>query len=654
MKDQISSIRSLRYLIAALLLAGLLAAMFLADTERADASSARDGPSSATLSSPSLTSTGGPIPLYPGFDPGARPYTNQAGAESVLTGAKTTKDSVHTGSYTSGEETEAPDRESDRLHSNLRVPEWETTGSLQSVKAGDADTLEAYRGFNSRLTMQQELPQITLEADPAAYVAGVGALVFTVTRTGDAAAELDLTINVTQEQDWLDVTSFDVTIPAGESEQTLALFGDRFSSEVSESGNLTASVAPVDGYDTSDAAVVISVISQDGLAVVVRLDRVEYEVDEGAGTLGVVVVAVAHSSVSQVASFFISISTQEGDATPQNDDRDGDYRTLTDIEGFVSSDFQQENGSLTARNTVSVTIVEDRVYEGDERFHITLGATPGLSNDVVLLDPEGGACTAECPIPYVVTIRDNDEEPVLGLTVSPGRIVESGSTSAAITVGSTNGTSWPNDQAITFDFGGPATFGDDYTVSPADADSVTDGYQAVLEAGATEASLTVTAVDDSEEESCEWITVSAVLTEDSTPIHRERTIGVADDDNTSPGPSSSSICLEDILKLPGISVPKRQGNSVSMFWHTRERGKAEAPDGWKVERRHRNSFGWVVRTFEFIGADADALQTYSEEYWDWVDRTAARNVDYTYRVRAINADGSDADDRFWSRRAPVE
>ena len=144
------------------------------------------------------------------------------------------------------------------------------------------ETLEADQGFNSRLTMQQELPQITLEADPAAYVAGVGALVFTVTRAGDAAAELDLTINITQEQDWLDVTSFAVTIPAGESEQTLALFGDRFSSEVSESGNLTASVAPVDGYDTSDAAVVISVISQDGLAVVVRLDRVEYEVDEGA------------------------------------------------------------------------------------------------------------------------------------------------------------------------------------------------------------------------------------------------------------------------------------------------------------------------------------------------------------------------------------
>ena len=30
--------------------------------------------------------------------------------------------------------------------------------------------------------------------------------------------------------------------------------------------------------------------------------------------------------------------------------------------------------------------------------------------------------------------------------------------------------------------------------------------------------------------------------------------------------------------------PMRQGNGVSMFWHTRERAQAEAPDGWKVER----------------------------------------------------------------------
>ena len=99
--------------------------LFLTGTDRADCQQRRDGPSNATLSSSTLTS-------------------------------------------------------------NLRMLQWETIAdSSQSVKAVVRGRyLEADRGFNSRLTMQQELPQITLEADPYQYVAGVGALVFTVTRTG--------------------------------------------------------------------------------------------------------------------------------------------------------------------------------------------------------------------------------------------------------------------------------------------------------------------------------------------------------------------------------------------------------------------------------------------------------------------------------------
>ena len=117
---------------------------------------------------------------------------------------------------------------------------------------------------------------------------------------------------------------------------------------------------------------------------------------------------------------------------------------------------------------------------------------------------------------------------------------------------------------------------------------------------------------------------------------------------------AATICTGGILDQPGISAPKCEDNGISMFWHTRNRGKAEAPEGWKIERRHRDSGKWVVHTFTFIGADADALQTHSEEYWDWVDTSAETDVAYTYRVRAINADGSDMEGRVWSRRASVE
>lgn len=91
-----------------------------------------------------------------------------------------------------------------------------------------------------------------------------------------------------------------------------------------------------------------------------------------------------------------------------------------------------------------------------------------------------------------------------------------------------------------------------------------------------------------------------------------------------------------------------------MFWHTRNQSEAEAPEGWKIERRHVDSGAWVVRTFTFIAADADVLQTHSDEYWDWMDTSAEYGVQYTYRVRALNADGFEMDGRVWSRRAQVE
>ena len=116
---------------------------------------------------------------------------------------------------------------------------------------------------------------------------------------------------------------------------------------------------------------------------------------------------------------------------------------------------------------------------------------------------------------------------------------------------------------------------------------------------------------------------------------------------------TSVICTGGPLDQPGISIPRRQANGVAMFWHTKDRGQAKAPDGWKVERRHGASGGWVVRTFMFICPDADALQTHSEKYWDWVDTSADPRVDYTYRVRAIDCDGTDMEGRIWSRRAPV-
>ena len=103
------------------------------------------------------------------------------------------------------------------------------------------------------------------------------------------------------------------------------------------------------------------------------------------------------------------------------------------------------------------------------------------------------------------------------------------------------------------------------------------------------------------------------------------------------------------LDKPGISNPYCDENSnISLYWHTENRGKASAPDGWKLERQRYRS---QTTTFTFIGADADALQTHSNKYWDYVDTIAPGIGGYTYRVRAINADETNMAGREWSRRA---
>ena len=57
---------------------------------------------------------------------------------------------------------------------------------------------------------------------------------------------------------------------------------------------------------------------------------------------------------------------------------------------------------------------------------------------------------------------------------------------------------------------------------------------------------------------------------------------------------------------PGISIPFCESNRIFMYWHTENMGKAGAPDGWRVERRHRANRNWFSKSWEFTGAQADA------------------------------------------------
>ena len=102
-----------------------------------------------------------------------------------------------------------------------------------------------------------------------------------------------------------------------------------------------------------------------------------------------------------------------------------------------------------------------------------------------------------------IPIEDNDA-PQFALTASADTVAEGESTTVTVDTG---GVTFATAQRITLELGGSATAGEDYTITPA---SIT------LAANATSGSATITALDDTEQEDAETITLAA--SHDAAPI----------------------------------------------------------------------------------------------------------------------------------------
>ena len=483
----------------------------------------------ATLVSLTVTGDDGAIPLSPAFDPETTFYTTTSEADRVLVEAETAKDTATIVAFAVDDKTVAPEMDEDKLTTRIQVLEGAVTDFSLTVKAEDGATFETYHVLFARPSTQS-LPEITIEASRSEYVAGIGPLSYTVVRAGDTTSDLDLTLNFAEDEQWLGFPSHPITIFAGNPSATLTFRPWVFPSYVyvTRSGVLTATVAPVSSYDTSGATVQVRVISQEGPPVTVSFEEAQYSVGEGVGEFSPMLVARAASGVPYVDEFSVAVLTKAKEANSP-----GDYPALSQEINFLPGDFAEEDGLLVGRVEVSVTVIDDRDVEGDEQFGLELSIASATPWGVSLLDSDGTRCLGVCFNDYLVTILDNDQEPDFSLSVSTDRIEEMGNTTATITIENTNGAFLPRDNTITVNFGGPAVYGDDYTVIPADTDDGIEGHQMTLSAGTAAGSLTVTAVDDADADSCEWIGVSATVGEDSTAIQGEGEIALLDDDEGS-------------------------------------------------------------------------------------------------------------------------
>ena len=344
--------------------------------------------------------------------------------------------------------------------------------------------------------------------------------------------------------------------------------------------------------------------------------------------------ARAHDGVTSISAFDVTVSTQAGQATSGNDHGAPDYRPLSAVHRFAPSSFQEEDGSLVGRRSVSITILDDGAYEGDEQFHITLGRVPSLSSEVVLLDPEGEPCVASCPNPYAVTILDNDGSPVT---------VQFGQNAYTVAEGSI--------QRLT------VTLSDDpqrtvvIPITATDQDGATGvDYSGVPQSvtfntGETTQTISFAAAHDTIDDDGESVKLS---------FGSMLPPGVAEGPINEAVVSLTERILTDYTEKPGISVPMCTPNGIFIFWHSAIKFEDDPPPyGWRVERRHLSNGAWSTTRFDFLATESDALQTFNDEYWDWTDTTRRSGVDYTYRVRPLDNDGELIEGRMWSRRAPA-
>ena len=424
------------------------------------------------------------------------------------------------------------------------------------------------------ITDNDPAPAIAITADPAEYVAGLGVLRFTLTRVGGASDSLDITVNITQDQPWLSETSRTATFGAGDAQTILSLSAGSFSSDVSRSGDLVATVAMVDGYDTGGATATVRVISQEGPAVTVMLGDSKFTFPEDAGTVDIPLVARAAPGIRQVPTFSVRVRSLQSEA-----DSPHDYDAVSELVQFDPAHFSKENGALVARRSASFTINDDLVYEGDEGLFLTLARAANTYTEIMLLDARGDDSTEDCTNPYRVTIVDNDPEPTFRLSTNADHVNESpgdGNT-VAVAITSVNGGSYGDDRTVTIRFVGSAVLGQDYTVAPADQDPQTPGYQTLLDAEETRNVIHLTTTHDTHNDPCEW--VGASLAPGDVPVrHWPGITVVIIDDDQSAGSAALSVGLS-AQRTGNITAADANGRDWFSF-------DATAGENYIIEVKH--------------------------------------------------------------------
>ena len=189
-------------------------------------------------------------------------------------------------------------------------------------------------------------------------------------------------------------------------------------------------------------------------------------------------------------------------------------------------------GATTA--TVTVTPLDDALYEGAETVSLTVGA--------------GSGYTVGSPSSATGSIADNDAAPVVALTATDASGAEQGSDPIVFRVD--RSANLAGDIVVGLTWSGAATYSTDYTVTVTGGTLSANGTTLTLAAGSTGATITVTPVDDAVVESAE----SVVLTLGSAATY---VLGAS-------ASATGSIVDNDFAPVIALAVGDTSGNEFGL------------------------------------------------------------------------------------------
>ena len=375
-----------------------------------------------------------------------------------------------------------------------------------TIPADDRDT----RPYTGPVDTHEAAPQITIAANRDTIFGSLEDLRLTVKRD-EPGNRLVVTVKLEQDREWLADRSHEVTIHAGDTIADLTIPRDDFKANVARSGELTATVDDISGYETANAKATVFVISQEAPVVTYSLSRESYTFAEDVGRARVQFVARMAPGMPRGVTVSVLIATRgkksfrEGLTATSGED----YEPVSGGLMMVAEKYELENGRWVGRTDLILPLFDDDVREGTETFELFLQPATGAVDVAQLVASDGTPCGVLCQ--YLIRISDEEDIPAMELSVSPGEIMEEGETSSTATLSITDHKSFATDQVLTFALAGTATKGDDYVVSPGDADQQAPGYQALLPVESTSVEVTFKAMGDEVDDPDEEIEVSPML-----------------------------------------------------------------------------------------------------------------------------------------------